>query len=126
MSPDIKHGTTRAYLTYKCRCDLCKAASAAAQRRYVERQMTIDKDPADPRHGTTSFYSNHACRCEPCKAAWAKSVKDLREKRSLKQVPDDAHGKDSTYGNWGCRCDACRTAHNDAARKRWQRKQATA
>jgi WhiB family redox-sensing transcriptional regulator len=37
---DRRHGTEYAYLTYRCRCDLCReAASEAGRRRYHQRKQ---------------------------------------------------------------------------------------
>lgn len=65
MSP---HGTTSRYCNDQCRCDECRKAWRAYQRRLRERRRTGVLGDV-PGHGTDSSYTNWGCRCQPCKAA---------------------------------------------------------
>jgi hypothetical protein len=47
MSNEIEHGTTRAYITLKCRCDVCKKGNAQRQREYQQR-VRGDTEPGKP------------------------------------------------------------------------------
>lgn len=61
-------GTHRGYCN-GCRCDECKAATAAYQReRRAARKASIQGD--ESWHGTLSGYTNYQCRCAECSSAW--------------------------------------------------------
>lgn len=62
-------GTHRGYCN-GCRCDLCKAATAAYQseRRKVRQASIVGTEDW---HGTLSGYTNYNCRCEACRFAFA-------------------------------------------------------
>jgi hypothetical protein len=59
----IPHGTDNGYSNYGCRCDLCKAARAAARKG---RQGAV---PENAVHGKRSTYQACGCRCDLCRAA---------------------------------------------------------
>ena len=133
MKPHItQHGTHNEYNNYGCRCDLCRAAGAAYQRRYKSvpcadcgvlvwgryrpgsrcracnaKAHTI---PLGDLHGTESGYVKKGCRCADCRAA-ANRARNARRKLVIAGIRDvGEHGKASSYSD-GCRCAACREAH---------------
>lgn len=67
----IRHGTVRAYKDHGCRCDLCRAAQAAAVARWKERRKAairagaVDADAIT--HGLTGY--DQGCRCSICEGA---------------------------------------------------------
>lgn len=62
-------------------------------------------------HGKPSTYSNGGCRCDLCSAANSLRMRQQRERRSGRVIPDGLHGKSTTYTNYKCRCEPCRDAH---------------
>lgn len=81
-----EHGTTTAYKR-GCRCDICRAASAARQAEY--RQRKRDGGPLLPKgprpiqvHGTRNSYDKYGCRCEPCRDANAFHSRRLAHRRT--------------------------------------------
>ena len=66
---DPRHGTLSAYLNHDCRCDPCKAANAANQRRYRAEKKKQEVPPEV--HGTDNGYTNYGCREACCRAAHA-------------------------------------------------------
>lgn len=75
--PDPLHGTHNMYLTYKCRCDLCREAEA----EYNRKRLGWNKR-APPIHGTRTMYEAYKCRCDSCKEAmkeyWNKYYRECR------------------------------------------------
>lgn len=61
------HGTSGGYTNHKCRCDECRAAWAAAFKRWRHSRQGRCPDTA---HGTDNGYLNYGCRCDECKAAY--------------------------------------------------------
>jgi DNA-binding CsgD family transcriptional regulator len=60
-------------------------------------------------HGTFLSYQR-GCTCQPCKDANTASARKQKEKRLLKEMPEELHGTDTGYRNWGCPCDRCKAA----------------
>lgn len=62
-----KHGSTAAYVNFKCRCDRC----TEAWRAYMEgrRRANGIKPHPEHAHGTRLMYAADGCRCEECLAA---------------------------------------------------------
>ena len=68
MADDLdnqRHGTYSDYSGQRCRCESCRAASAAYQR---ERRQRMKRSGALGEHGLASTYSN-GCRCVACTKA---------------------------------------------------------
>lgn len=65
---DPRHGTYNGYSNYDCRCDECRAANAAYQRRADARRAATGLPEGDPRHGENG-YTNYGCRCSTCTEA---------------------------------------------------------
>lgn len=76
MAREIPHGTVSGYRRHKCRCDSCKAASAAAFQRYKAAKI-VDADQIP--HGTINGYRHYKCRCSECKSASAAEGRRYRE-----------------------------------------------
>lgn len=70
-----RHGSSRGYNTYKCRCDECKAWRAEEGRQELERKKS--RPVPDHVHGTTNGYSNYGCRCEDCTHAKSAASRQL-------------------------------------------------
>lgn len=84
-----RHGSSRGYNTYKCRCDECKAWAAEAERaRRERRSKAIPKNV----HGTTNGYANYNCRCAECTAAQSAKSLELyhRNKQAARDLPGQA------------------------------------
>jgi hypothetical protein len=64
---DPRHGSRYCYIYFSCRCELCKTANAAEQRRMNDNRVARLSELKT--HGTYASYTNWKCRCEPCKAA---------------------------------------------------------
>lgn len=78
-SDDPRHGTENGYGNLRCRCQPCRDAHTAKnKRKRAQRAQRISLD--DARHGDVSFYFNHSCRCEMCRKANADYVRTLRNK----------------------------------------------
>lgn len=63
--------TVHNYSTYSnrgCRCDECKAAAAAYQKKRRAERTALPL-PTGRRHGVYTTYINYGCRCERCKQA---------------------------------------------------------
>ena len=62
------HGPTcDGYVNHGCRCDDCRAAWRAYNRkRRAERRALIAEDPTVAIHGLNSTYTNWGCRCPRC------------------------------------------------------------
>lgn len=109
-------GTTGSYRR-GCRCDVCRAANAAAAAERRARRLEQGM-PADA-HGMPSGYTFWGCRCKVCK----RTERDRsRNKRAAKpptnSIPDDKHGTASGYGYWRCRCEPCKRANREVAQRR--------
>lgn len=64
---DPRHGTINGYGNLACRCDACKAANAAYQRKLrLERH---GRPIPDHVHGTENGYARWYCKCDACRAA---------------------------------------------------------
>jgi hypothetical protein len=74
------HGSPSTYKNWGCRCDHCKAAHAAEQRR-LRANRIARRDEATLPHGSPSTYFNWGCRCEDCKAAKAAQALRLRARK---------------------------------------------
>lgn len=74
---EAPHGTVSRYTNRKCRCDPCKAAMLAYNRkwRYDHGQRPIPLAP----HGTTARYAKK-CRCDECRKARSLYVKSRANK----------------------------------------------
>lgn len=105
----IKHGL-RGYKVLRCRCDVCRAANAAASRSWNERnpekRRAIRTATCPDCGGTMSAGNGHAYDPERCLACT----------RALR-APE--HGTGSRYAG-GCRCDDCRAA-TAAYMREWRR-----
>lgn len=78
----IKHGTRYAYNTHGCRCDECKAASAAYMRDYYARNKRGEvNNTTEIPHGTVNGYSYRGCRCDACKKAVSDYQKEYRARK---------------------------------------------
>ena len=108
----IKHGTNNEYQNYGCRCDKCKAAGAAYQRkrrqglcrggcgrivwvRYASgfcSRCAKDNVRKPLEHGTSNGYLRKRCRCDKCRAWAARERCEYRrthpEQRELEKVRD--------------------------------------
>lgn len=62
------HGIASTYRSqvYACRCDPCREASTALQRRGSAERAARLKAGEEVEHGTTSTYTNWGCRCPEC------------------------------------------------------------
>ncbi len=123
--PDVPHGTPGGYTNHACRCDLCKAANSAYQRKQRETpcvscgaptwgryrvdplcqpcwwaKLTV---PLEERHGTELGYKK-GCRCPECT-----SVTNAARARRRREGKVHTHNNNG-YAN-GCRCPVCREAH---------------
>jgi hypothetical protein len=63
-----RHGRSR-YTNGGCRCDICRAAAAAYQRKW--RRRVRGKVPVEVPHGLASTQQNYGCPCPSCRAAAA-------------------------------------------------------
>lgn len=61
---DPRHGTTNGYGNLGCRCDPCKSAWSAEQKKQRRRRSEVPFE-AKP-HGTVTGYANWQCRCDAC------------------------------------------------------------
>lgn len=76
---DPRHGTLNGYSNLRCRCEACRAANTAQNKRQrAERQARILADPSIAPHGAESTYFNYRCPCTLCKEAHR--VGDARRK----------------------------------------------
>lgn len=115
-----EHGTYSKYQA-DCRCDECRAAAAAYQRKKVAQRKNSPKP--DHIHGTTNGYSNYGCRCSDCRRAWAAELKRRKAVRIAGPVPEHVHGTVGGFDNYKCRCEACREAKREYERDYYARKQ---
>lgn len=66
----MNHGTTYAFKTLKCRCDECReAVNASERKRRASKKSLPPLAEDDPRHGKFSTYVNQGCRCTLCRKA---------------------------------------------------------
>lgn len=72
----MTHGTTTGY-KHGCRCEHCRAASAAAKRRYRAGEGPGRTPSGIQTHGLHG-YLRHRCRCEVCRAANAAAMSRYR------------------------------------------------
>ena len=71
MSAD-DHGSRSTYMHHGCRCNDCRAATAAYEfRRRARLAREVAGGLYDVEHGSHSTYVNYLCRCGPCTAASA-------------------------------------------------------
>jgi hypothetical protein len=78
-----RHGTRNMY-NQGCRCQECKAATAAyARGRRKAKKVLADATPEMVEHGKYSTYTNWRCRCELCCAANLEYHHARRDKRPL-------------------------------------------
>lgn len=110
--PKPKCGTESAYRR-GCRCDDCRTAYAALQRRKKVERIASKTDAKIP-HGTTGGYNNWKCRCAHCSKAWSAYQEIRREQRKVSEEGIIPHGTPSGYTAWSCRCTACREAFHAA------------
>jgi len=76
-----KHGTTYSYDVKKCRCEECKAASAAKRKRFNDSRIEI-------RHGTTFGYNEQKCRCGLCREAKSEAQTRYRKENPQKRIEE--------------------------------------
>ena len=76
--PERQHGTVAMYGRGRCRCDLCREASARYHKKYRKEPTRTA-----PVHGTERMYTHHACRCQPCRDAHAAKARADRLRRAL-------------------------------------------
>lgn len=98
----------------RCRCMVCKAAAARAQKRVRERRkarLEAGEEISTP-HGRARYEAG--CRCDVCKQATYSYVSSRKQRlRALaehtqgRSVP---HGTRKGYGEHGCRCFECAEA----------------
>lgn len=100
---EITHGKHSTYKHHRCRCDECRAANTAYERKRLERFR-----PHDAPHGTRKGYAVHGCRCNRCRQAYRLYMKRLRDDVDPSQAK---HGTCHGYNFYGCRCDDCTEAH---------------
>jgi hypothetical protein len=81
----IRHGSTTGYVTYRCRCDKCRAAWAEYHRQKrqenKQRQWTGD----EPWHGTAAGADYYRCSCRRCKTFRADYQKDRQQRKRQEQ-----------------------------------------
>ena len=83
------HGMLGSYTTKRCRCDVCRAASAdyvrnvRALRREARELINGRLTAVDHRvkHGTHAGYNNWCCRCVECTRAGTEYVVSRRKMR---------------------------------------------
>ena len=104
--PDDKHSTLSGYIYWRCRCDLCRAASNAYKRDRYRQQTGSTGFPAEEEvpHGTRNKY-RRGCRCEDCVQALRAHAReqyrkaDPEEERARRQAWAAANAeKVSQYG----------------------------
>lgn len=85
---DRKHGTTAMYDKGKCRCDRCKAAVAARQRRYVAKRKSEGR-PVD-------FGANRRlpAECEQCGISFLARTDKSRSRFCSLGCANDFQGRD--------------------------------
>lgn len=107
------HGTAGGYSNHGCRCQPCRDAAAAFQRKARERRA---KTPAELIPHGANGYSNYDCRCEIC-------LEGRREERGgLHPRPPAECGTNRGYHAHRYRgqdaCSACLEAHAEYERER--------
>lgn len=82
----ITHGTNKAYLRDKCRCEECKEAHREVARAYKKR---VKSARWPTKHGTNWAYRGQGCRCKICVAGEKKRNREkyLRKLQGDKVVP---------------------------------------
>ena len=87
QSTNFTHGYS-GYQNYKCRCETCRAANAAAVTRMrAQRAAQLAEDPAAVSHGVASTYDNWRCRCADCRAASARRARQRRAEMRIGGQP---------------------------------------
>ena len=138
------HGTIDGYTNHKCRCDECrKAANAYQRKRLADRRDAYFADKCCKRCGSHENLANHhrnpktkgrnfntvfgwsearreaeLAKCDVlCKSCHSK----LHNRKRMKPI---VHGTLNGYIHRICRCDECRDAYNDYQRAYNKRKRA--
>ena len=79
-----KHGTYSRYVNRGCRCDECRAAANAEQKRMkAARLADFQSGKIVVGHGLVATYTNYDCRCEDCREAWSKRSQRYYQDRKL-------------------------------------------
>jgi hypothetical protein len=130
---DFAHGA-HGYRYYGCRCDICRAGSTEAARKWrathprpsirrpkplVVLETPVASNPREIQHGTKNAYAYHGCRCELCTGAHTDAIyaaKDRRLQRAEAGMTFE-HGLNG-YRNYDCRCDICKAAKVEYARSK--------
>lgn len=125
---EIVHGTLGAYTNKKCRCEECRDAARAYQKKRAERRK-LGLPGAEDRtedwrivHGSRSRVEA-GCECDVCLPA-RETYAELdaeagRQKLARKEARREAaHGTRNGYNHYGCRCEACTNATKQHARDR--------
>lgn len=126
---DPRHGTLTGYgRSHRCRCNLCKAARAAYQREWIEKNKRNPLSTDSRHHGTAYGYGQRACRCEACRAAWNQDCKERSWKSGRRRPRAEyladvranppPHGTESRYTARRCRCAECKEASRLARARR--------
>jgi hypothetical protein len=82
----LVHGTLHGYYSWRCHCDLCRAASTAYARKSRERTARPKKKHAKLPHGERSTYAK-GCRCRMCKIAATNYELGRKRRHAAKQTP---------------------------------------
>lgn len=80
---DQRHGSVNGYVNHLCRCDECRGAWRAEQRR--QNAQRAAKGVPDDIHGKRTTYANWQCRCAECRAAHAAAKRELYARRRTTQ-----------------------------------------
>jgi DNA-binding CsgD family transcriptional regulator len=83
--------------------------TAHAVRSIAKKYDIVIQRLKQVEHGTFLSYQR-GCTCQPCKDANTASARKQKERRLLKDMPEELHGTDTGYRNWGCQCPRCKEA----------------
>lgn len=97
----IEHGTENAYGNLGCRCDACRAAGSAANRR------TNTRPCKNPECENVAWILGKSGYCHKC--YWL-----------FRERPEIPHGTEGRYTQ-GCRCSLCKIAATESRRQRRKR-----
>lgn len=75
---EIVHGRASTYESRGCRCEPCRAAKSAKNRRSRAAGRARLDAGAVVEHGLLSTYTNYLCRCAPCRSANAEYIRQYR------------------------------------------------
>lgn len=81
-----EHGVN-GYVSYGCRCTICKAANAKRQYAFNEKRKKLKK----PKHGSRSTYINWGCRCPSCRKAHTNACREYYHRRKEKNISSVIH-----------------------------------